>query len=481
VNISSEDVIILYFCTALRNLLFLFFSFLSFSLVSQGEYGLALSNYSPSTTVFHNPTNVLDNRTYLDVHLIGAGTFIQNDFGYMKGTQFSFLGNIILGQTWPDFQYDFSDKLKSGYQNSDVQLLSGTFQYKEHGFALTSRVRAFLDFRRIPTSVSKLVRNGTGDYDGLYDQVFNADRMYVNQMSYLEIGGSYSNAFYHFDHDLLAVGGSIKYLIGISGAGIKVDNLEFNVVDPSLTRIFRYKGKINYAIGFNSGSGIGMDLGIMYKKTLSNVTYYNPFSKNSACEPYDYKFKIGVSIVDLGYIKFTKDATSISVDSEISEAQLTGDEFTFENFGNFAQNQFENVTLENEFTLLIPTALNIQADYNFENYFYASGQYIHGFFRRIGIGVQRPSVLILSGRYERRWFEASLSASAYNFNDLRTGLAFRFVYLTIGTDNLGSMLGLYDFDGTDLYFNLRFFLTRKPGCKRRHKKSRRNETRCVKN
>jgi len=57
----------------------------------------------------------------------------------------------------------------------------------------------------------------------------------------------------------------------------------------------------------------------------------------------------------------------------------------------------------------------------------------------------------------------------------------RIMYLTIGTDNLGSMLGISDFEGTDFYFNLRFFLTSKPGCKRKHKKSRRNETRCVKN
>lgn len=442
---------------------------------------MALSNYSPTTSVFHNPTNVLDNKTYLDIHLIGAGTFVQNDFVYQKESQFSFLNNIILGQSWPDFQYNYSDKLKSGFQNSDVQLLSGTFQYKEHGFGLTSRLRTFLDFRRVPTSVSKLVQNGTGAYDGLYDQVFNVERMYANQISYLEIGGTYSNMFYHFDHDLLAIGGSVKYLIGITGAAVTVNDLEFNVVDPSTTRIFKYRGSMKYAAGFNSGSGLGMDIGVMYKKTLSNVTYYNPFAKNAACEPYDYKFKFGVSIVDFGYVKFKEEATAFEVDADLSEAQLSGGELTFQNFGNFAKNQFANVVEEKEFMLVTPTALNIQLDYNFENYFFASAEYTHGFFRRIGTGVQRPHVLNVSGRYERRWFEASINAGMYNFNDFRTGLAFRIFYLTLGTDNLGSMLGISDFYGTDLYFNLRFFLTRKPGCKRRHKKSRRNETRCVKN
>ena len=234
-------------------------------------------------------------------------------------------------------QYDYSNKLKSGFQkkNSDVQLISGAFQYKGHGFTLTSSVINFLDFRRVPIAVSKLIQNGTGVYEGLYNQVFNVDRMSVNQISYLEIGGIYSNAFCHFDHDLQAIRGSVKYLIGINGAAIKLDELEFNIVNPSLTRIFKYKGSVNYASGFESG--MGLDIGFMYKKTLSNVTYYNPFARNSACEPYDYKFKFDFSIVDFGYVKFTKEATFLEIDAGLSEAELNDDEFALQNFGIFVK------------------------------------------------------------------------------------------------------------------------------------------------
>lgn len=453
----------------------------SFWLKSQDDYGIALSNYAPTKTVLHNPTNIIGSKTYLDIHLIGAGAFFYNNFLYMQGNEFSFLNNIILGQSWPDFRYNFSDRKKDGFQDTDFQLLSASFQYKEHGFALTSRLRTYFDFRGIPNSVASLIKDGTGGFGDNYNQVFNADNMYLNQLSFLEIGGTYANAFYHFDHDLMSVGGSFKYLIGITGAGVKVEDLEFNILDPSNARFFEYNGSIGYASGFNSGSGVSTDLGFTYQKMLQNVTYYHPFSKNAACEGYEYKFKLGVSIIDLGYIKFKKEARHFDIETELEESQLNGDEFTFENFGSFAASEFSNVTEKSEFSVLIPTALNLQADYNFENYFYASAQYTHGFFRRLGMGVQRPHVLNLSGRYERRWFEASLSGSMYNFEDFRTGLALRFAYLTIGTDNLGSMLGFADFYGTDVYFNLRYFMTQKPGCKRRHKKSRRNETRCVKN
>lgn len=465
----------------MRQLIFSFLFLISFGVNSQDDYGIALSNYAPTKTVLHNPANIIGSKTYLDIHLIGAGSFIYNNFLYMQGNEFSFLNNIVLAQAWPDFKFNFSDRKKDGFQDTDFQLLSASFQYKEHGVALTSRLRTYFDFRGISNTVASIINNGTSDLGENYNTIINADNMYLNQLSFLEIGGTYSNAFYHFDHDLMTAGASIKYLIGITGAGMKIDDLEFNILDPNNARFFEYKGSIGYSSGFNSGNGFSTDLGFTYHKMLQNVTYYNPFSKNAACEGYEYKFKLGVSIIDLGYIKFKKEAVHYEIETELVESQLNGDEFTFENFGTFASNEFSNVKQSSEFSVLIPTALNIQADYNFENYFYASGQYMHGFFRRLGMGVQRPHVLNLSARYERRWFEASLSGSMYNFEDFRTGLALRFAYLTIGTDNLGSMLGFADFYGTDVYFNLRYFMTQKPGCKRKHKKSRRNETRCVKN
>ena len=72
--------------------------------------------------------------------------------------------------------------------------------------------------------------------------------------------------------------------------------------------------------------------------------------------------------------------------------------------------------------------------------------------------------------------------SLYNYEDFRLGTALRFGYLTIGTDKLLSMMGVWDFYGTDVYLNLRYFLTKRPGCKRKDKKGdKRNATDCIKN
>ena len=52
-----------------------------------------------------------------------------------------------MGEEWPEYHYDPGLDKKSGYQDSDVQLISASIQYKEHGFAFATRARTYFDFR----------------------------------------------------------------------------------------------------------------------------------------------------------------------------------------------------------------------------------------------------------------------------------------------------------------------------------------------
>ncbi len=170
--------------------------------IAQDEFGIAHSNYAPTITFLHNPTNTLDNKTWLDIHLIGAGTFVHNDYLYMKGTQFSFAENIILQQQWPDYFYNTSLDKKSGLQNSDIQFVSAAIQYKNHGFAFSSRLRTYFDFRRVTPEIATLIAQGPSNFSSYFDEVLSANKMFMNQTAYAEYGFSYSNMFYHFARNL---------------------------------------------------------------------------------------------------------------------------------------------------------------------------------------------------------------------------------------------------------------------------------------
>lgn len=463
------------------------FIFAWFCGLSQDEFTIAHSLYSPTTTFYHNPTNTLDNKVWLDIHVLGAAAFVQNDLVYFPKEEFGLIRSFSgggLGQP----QFNFGPERKFGYLDLDVQLLSGSFQYKEHGFALGITARAGLDFRRVSTEVGQLFTEGIGDINASTPGAsIEANRMLMNQALFGEFALSYSNLFYHFDHTSMGLGVTAKYLYGIAGAAIRISDAELNIQGNPLTDYINLGGSAAFATptnGFSSGRGFAVDLGFVYKKTLTNVSHYEPFFKSNSCRPYDYKYKLSASLIDLGFIGFNQGATRYDYAAELS-AEDFGEDFAFDGFGSFANDLLNGVSESNSFTMYMPVAVNVMADYNFENNFYVSGQFMGGLFRQFSFGVKRPLVLAASGRYQRKWFEGSASISAYDFNSVRLGLGLRLAYLTVGTDHLLSYFGVQDFTGTDVYFNLRFFFSKKRSCdekgrgsrKSRKKRNRNNKNR----
>tara|TARA_B100000963_G_C22419079_1_gene576846 strand:- start:560 stop:748 length:189 start_codon:yes stop_codon:yes gene_type:complete len=48
--------------------------------VAQDKFGITHSNYAPTKTLLHYPTDPFDNKTWFDIHLTGLATLIVNDF-----------------------------------------------------------------------------------------------------------------------------------------------------------------------------------------------------------------------------------------------------------------------------------------------------------------------------------------------------------------------------------------------------------------
>ncbi len=70
--------------------------------------------------------------------------------------------------------------------------------------------------------------------------------------------------------------------------------------------------------------------------------------------------------------------------------------------------------------------------------------------------VWRPAQIAVIPRYEDRFFGVMIPVSLFDYKDPRIGLAVRVYSLTLGTDRLGSLLGISNFNGMDFYFSFRF-------------------------
>jgi hypothetical protein len=72
--------------------------------------------------------------------------------------------------------------------------------------------------------------------------------------------------------------------------------------------------------------------------------------------------------------------------------------------------------------------------------------------------VRRPAQIAVTPRYETDWFEAMLPLSLYEYRLPRIGAAVRLGFLTIGTERLGTLFGVADINGMDVYASVKFNL-----------------------
>ena len=111
----------------------------------------------------------------------------------------------------------------------------------------------------------------------------------------------------------------------------------------------------------------------------------------------------------------------------------------------------------------LPTALSVQADFSLQNNIYIGGFWIHPI--RINMSaLRRPAQLAVVPRFETKYFELSVPLSLYEYRYPRVGIAARFYFLTIGTERLGTYLGMADMNGLDIYASVKISIN-KGSCK----------------
>ncbi len=457
--------------------LLVFFSVFALAAIGQDQFGMANSNFSPTVTMLHNPSSVVDSDVMIDLHLGGGAAFAHSNYAYLAKEDFSFWQNVVMTQEIPAAQFNFSRDEYSLYSSGDYQSLSGTYQYKSHGFGISTRIRSFADVRNVPEVFANSIQvpqiKGQGDINpGIVGKDLNASNVHIAILSYGELGLTYANAIKHRDRNLFIVGGSIKHLWGLTGGGVKIDNMDYRLDSSGIFSYENLTAQTSLSNQLFGGRGWSFDLGFTYKKMLDNVTNYNPFRREAGCRIYDYKMKVAMSIIDVGYVRFKKSNTNSYVSNvsgnidDFSNLSISAEPSKFLGDAlNVPDSVMRNDT--DKFTVIVPAAFVFQYDYNLEkNNLFMSVQYVHGLTPSSTFGIQRPSVLALTPRYETRRFEFALSFGMYNLQEVRSGVMVRWGPITIGTDKLGTVLGISDVTGFDVYGHLAFKIIHQKRCGR---------------
>jgi len=459
----------------------------------QEMLGIRPSNYGGLQTLGLNPALMANSRLNTDINLISFGVTFENDFMYIPKEDLKFFGFGTISDKAEN--KDYLDKFEINNKNETYSLAFGQtimgpsvmFNIKnKHMFAITTAARSYITTDGVQGHVGKYAIEGLG-YDPLHGQTFHAQGFEFNLLSWLEYGLSYSTVITENEKGALSGGVSLKLLQGIGSGYVKNIDAYYNVLNESQagendTMAFSPEGQHSYgeygrtdydsfknAHGYNDyihGSGFGFDIGFTYDILNDPETWQYEMDGETRVDPTvnRYKIRFGASLLDVGKIKFNKNtgAFKLETNSPAYYVNWSEDEFSDNtDFDTTFSNIFygdPNASLQStSYSMALPTAVSLQVDWNVKKRLYLNTSLMYGI-QNSGPGIDRPLMVSFTPRYETPLWEVSLPVSYmdYSGNAMRLGLAVRIASFYIGSDKIGTMMGLGDMYGLDFYTGLKY-------------------------
>ncbi len=456
-------------------------------LMAQEMLGLSQSNYSGVHSILSNPAMLTNTRSYFDVNFIGLDFFAQNNFIYIPGNDYNVWKAMrqeelpTYGDDNHNFLYYKNQRNKFAITNLRILGPSAMIQLGDHAFALSTTVRVYVSGNAIPWEVPVLGAEGM-DYKPLLNINFEDDDVDFTTAEWAETSLSYAYNIHKRMDNKITIGITLKKLWGISGGYAFVNNIDYILLNDSTINIKNLNGEIGFSapVDYNTseipddgpivkGSGLGIDIGAVFIKQK----YVGTKKLKRLCgQRYeDYIYRVGISILDIGRLKYKYNAQRHSYD----DVSVFWQDFDTINYNSINQSVAELSELfygdptasyrGDVIKIGLPTAISIQGDYHFKDNFYFGAFWIQPIRFNMRT-MRRPAQLAFIPRYESKYIDVNLPISLYEYRYPRIGLSARFYFLTIGTERLGTWIGLADLNGLDFYFSLKFSIG-KGSCKKR--------------
>lgn len=433
-------------------------------LVLAQQPGMANSNLSTTQSVILNPSRSADPKINTDVTLFSMSSFFKNNYVYAPKNNFKLTDLQSI-----KFEEDFMEENKYAmHYELDMMLPSFSKAIYQYGFGGFVRVRAMVNAHNIPSHLARFFYQGF-DYSQQHDEQYKGGDFMIKSMSWAEVGFNFSRLVYQFNSHQLSAGVNVKRLFGAHNAGGYFANSDYEVVKDTVN-IYLLNGNFGFAMPNQTlpGKGWGMDIGFTYKKTLRPVNRYVPYSKFSSCEKRPYDYRIGLSFLDIGGIRFNQNTTRRTFENAATdwknypETNLS----SLEGFDNDITSRFgTKITSENTYWASLPTSVVLEIDKRFRNFFFLNATGLYNFRLRENLGVARLGFFALTPRIELNKIEASLPITLYGFKSPAFGATLKFGGIFLGTNNLVPWLVNVDVYGIDLFFGFKFSVASNKECK----------------
>lgn len=449
----------------------------------QEMLGLGFSNYSGISGENINPAFLTGSKVYLDINVVGAGISFENNFGYIPQGNAT-IWSVLRGDSLP-MVYNSSNGFETFYtyyKNKPYYNIYAMATAMGPGFMLQDGKQAFglsLSFRNYGSAYhfpGQFLQNiyHQGPYHGGLNHENSMKNFSISSLSWAELSFDYAYDFYERYGNKFTAGIDLKILYGVEGFysttrilkyhWLSGDKIMLDTLNTTMGMALpvNYNGTNTNFNPWDKGHGVGFNIGFLYTKTTNTVSEKG---KRPLCSrPYeDYKYRIGLSILDVGGIRFRNNTRlyQFQAGNLPIEATQLGFYTTVDSTMNYYSQLFKGDSIKtyksSPLYLSLPAAISLQMDYHLKKNFYISGFWINPL-RFKTKTLRRPAQLAVIPRYDTRMLGVSLPVSWYDYQQLRLGMALRIYSVTVGTEKLGTLLGLGNLSGVDFYFNIKFNL-----------------------
>ncbi|MCW3070635.1 MAG: OmpA/MotB domain protein [Bacteroidetes bacterium] len=465
----------------MKKLLLFFISILtlSYSSSAQDFLGYINSNYSGVTGVDLNPANVVNSRYKVDITLVGASLSAYNNY---VGLKRSALKKDQYGHYYAFDDTAFADNYlstrdgnnisKSVYLSNQIYLPSFLVSIgTKDAIALKTKVRTIMNADGIEPDLARLIYHSL-DYPDLWNMKLSNQNLSIQTMTWAEYGLSYGHVFQDDGPHFFKAGITAKYIQGLQSAYMNVQNLDYQFTDDTTASLFHsdvsYGHSTNYEgekleAGYKNAAlfSWGLDLGVVYEWRPDYQSYKYDMDGETNLWRKDknkYKLKVGLSAVDIGWVKFKKGKYSRDFTADINAWNLH--EFdtvaSFDEFDSILNYHYPMNKGDQYYKMNLPTAFSLQIDYNIYKDFYVNfTPYWSPRFKKDKEKVHDITTFSLTPRWDHKWFGAFIPFSYDVTGNFKAGLALRIGPLIVGTNSLGPWVARKDIYGADVYAMLK--------------------------
>jgi len=429
--------------------------------------GYTTDNNAGHLTVFNQPASIVNTKTKFS---IGTSSAFYRTNNYI-GTNFNLIFNPINTQT-----QKLRNNLSLGYRSSNLSVNIIGLKYEinhDNAIGYNLRFRNFKNREGLAKELGLHEFNNFNSPELVGTGPITIDKMNFNRFVYLEHMFNYARVIVNKNEKMIKAGVAFKIINGINADYTYITGqTNFPQAQvPTFTNT-----EINYGKAGNASSlddrhnGFGLDLGVVYEYRPDYRDYIYEMDGIKNIDRYNeskYKYKIGASITDIGWVKFNRDTanydftTTIPIPYDQKKINpLIGGPSSYIN-NTLLPLGTKNAEQKDYFRMNLPTSLNIQFDYLVVKYFYLNYSSATALkFPKDKHKVHQKAIHTITPRLEKDMFSIMLPISLQRNAQLNVGLTGRYQFKNInvfvGSNNVTFLFGKRTIYNNSIYGGLNY-------------------------